>query len=265
MTGLRLIDWFRLISFNILTQLEIDFESIGRRSHRNAWIKLMSLECKQSKYFSSWSCLSMFFQINHSWLLLKRHSRRKRLMSWKRERKNLWNWKWKSGTRASFTWTRVATLSELFRMYFYSIWRSFHLRPKWKIAHNDSDLENPKPLLPPFRFVSMFSFLSFNKLVNQFQSKKRFLLLPAIYTHFVFRGYVEVHVWNIHVWATTDCVKLSLKSSALRLMSVRRAESVVMTTLPTNSKMFPLFYIFMEFSCSNLCVKPIESREQPRK
>jgi hypothetical protein len=40
------------------------------------------------------------------------------------------------------------------------------------------DLENPKPPLP-FR---LFSFLPFNKLVNQFKSKKRFLLCRAIYT-----------------------------------------------------------------------------------
>jgi hypothetical protein len=41
------------------------------------------------------------------------------------------------------------------------------------------DLENPKPPLP-FR---LFSFLLFNKLVNQFKSKKRFLLCRSIYTH----------------------------------------------------------------------------------
>jgi hypothetical protein len=75
-------------------------------------------------------------------------------------------------------------------------------------------LENPKPPLT-FR---MFSFFPFNKLVNQFKSKKRFLLWLSIFTLFVFRGYVGVHVKNIYVRAT-DCVKLSLKSSALRLMS----------------------------------------------
>lgn len=192
----------RLISFNSTNHLEINLINIDRRSesrNHRAWVKLMTVECKQSQHSSClWSCLKRFPWINLSRLRLKRHSEGKKLMKWKhRKTKKTEMEKWdKMFYHLNVQCNRVKFYLFLLMTQQHSTRVKNHL--KW-LRNNLASC------------VLCAAFFFFNKLVNQFQSKKRFAL-RSIFIHLDCCGFALVHVnW---AWAP----EVIIKSFALCLM-----------------------------------------------